>query len=272
MKTHAEDSPIPALRAAEGAVRTDANTAPTTDQGASTFAGYEDERDLGVPPAPVHPATTIRSADAARYHIPPELAQELTWQDAYFADDDPDDGGGGENTSDGIVAVFDLDYDLMEKHWVKVGWTTYGTSIVLFPQLLWIDFLGLIPCYLRRNVRWSIRSQHVAVTRTGIRFVREKYPTCLGHSWTDVDHFERTVPFDAIDDCRITEPSGQTLLWIDNTLHTVHVDTRVKSAERPCAPHRPTAQRRAAELTISGLQNREAFRSLVLAMKAHQGT
>ena len=115
MKTHAEDSPIPALRAAEGAVRTDANTAPTTEQGASTFAGYEDERDLGVPPAPVHPATTIRSADAARYHIPPELAQELTWQDAYFADDDPDDGGGGENTNDGIVAVFDLDYDLMEE-------------------------------------------------------------------------------------------------------------------------------------------------------------
>lgn len=61
--------------------------------------------------------------------------------------------------------------------------------------------LGLAPCYLRKNVRWNVTSQHVAVTRDGIRFVRDKRQACWGMPCTDSGKSSKTVPFDKITDC-----------------------------------------------------------------------
>ena len=115
-------------------------------------------------------------------------ARDLSWQDDFF-DDDPD-----------VVAVFDLDYEAMESFYTNVGWVCIGATI-LYAPLFVAATLGLAPCYLRKNVEWNVNSQHVAVTRDGIRFVRERRPTCWGLSCTDAGKSSKTVPFDKITDC-----------------------------------------------------------------------
>jgi hypothetical protein len=144
----------------------------------------------------------------------------------------------------------------MERYWEKVSWTSMGASMLLLPHVAWIALLGLAPCYLRSNVRWTIRAQHVAITRDGIRFVRERRPTCWGSSCTDAGRSTKTIPFDHITDCSIEEPAGNTCLWIPNTLHTVQIDTA-------------SSEKSQHELTIVGLKDPVAFKRLVWAMKRH---
>jgi hypothetical protein len=66
------------------------------------------------------------------------------------------------------------------------------------------------------------------------------------------------IPFDQITDCDIVEPAGNTCLCIVNVLHQVHVDTASSSPSQTSGQH---------DLTISGLQNPQAFKKLVWAMK-----
>jgi hypothetical protein len=193
-------------------------------------------------------AAAYRTVNPTLYGHLPEAAS-VSWQDDYFDDDDDD-------ADEDIVAVFDLDYDEMERYWEKVSWTSLGASLLILPHLAWIAVLGLAPCYLRQNVQWSIRAQHVAITRDGIRFVRERRPTCWGNPCTDAGKVTKTVPFDHITDCSIEEPAGNTCLWIPNTLHTVHVDTA-------------SSERSQHELTVVGLKDPVAFKRLVWAMKRH---
>lgn len=192
-------------------------------------------------------SAAYRTVNPTLYGHLPEAAS-LSWQDDYFDDDD--------NVEEDIVAVFDLDYDEMERYWEKVSWTSLGASLLILPHLAWIAVLGLAPCYLRQNVRWSIRAQHVAITRDGIRFVRERRPTCWGSACTDAGRTTKTIPFDHITDCSIEEPAGNTCLWIPNTLHTVKIDTA-------------SSEKSQHELTIVGLKDPVAFKRLVWAMKRH---
>jgi hypothetical protein len=194
-------------------------------------------------------AAAYRTVNPTLYGHLPEAAH-LSWEDDYF--DDDSDAIDDEN----IVAVFDLDYDAMERYWEKVSWTSMGASMLLLPHVAWIAVLGLAPCYLRSNVRWTIRAQHVAITRDGIRFVRERRPTCWGSACTDAGKSTKTIPFDHITDCSIEEPAGNTCLWIPNTLHTVQIDTA-------------SSEKSQHELTIVGLKDPVAFKRLVWAMKRH---
>jgi len=111
-------------------------------------------------------------------HIPE--ARDLTWNDDYF-----------ENESD-IVAVFDLDYDQMETYYESLSWIGYGATCIV-PNFFWCATLLGTPCYLRRNVQWSVRSQHVAITRDGVRFVKERRPTCWGMPCSDAGKMSKTV-------------------------------------------------------------------------------
>jgi hypothetical protein len=113
------------------------------------------------------------------YHNIPE-ARNLTWNDDFFDDDHED-----------IVAVFDLDYDSMESFYTNVGWATLACAIV-FPQMMSLALVGLVPCVLRQNIQWSVQAQHVAVTRDGIRFVRDKRKTCWGLPCTDAGKSSKT--------------------------------------------------------------------------------
>jgi hypothetical protein len=194
-------------------------------------------------------AAAYRTVNPTLYGHLPEAAH-LSWEDDYF--DDDEQAVHDEN----VVAVFDLDYDAMERYWERVSWTSMGASMLLLPHVAWIALLGLAPCYLRQNVRWTIRAQHVAITRDGIRFVRERRPTCWGSACTDAGRSTKTIPFDHITDCSIEEPAGNTCLWIPNTLHTVQIDTA-------------SSERSQHELTIVGLKDPVAFKRLVWAMKRH---
>lgn len=136
-----------------------------------------------VPSALDKPTNTVSS----EFRSMPEV-RDLTWSDDFFEDEDD------------IVAVFDFDYEAMESFYTNVGWIWIGATI-LYSPLFVASMVGLAPCYLRRNVSWNAQSQHVAVTRDGIRFVRDRRRTCWGMPCTDAGKSSKTVPFDKITDC-----------------------------------------------------------------------
>jgi hypothetical protein len=235
------------------------------DQSSAPFYSYQDPRDSSG--KDLFCDRPFRTVDPNLYGHMPE-ARGLAWQDGFF-DDDPefrcgcDDGTSPSPSSppSSIVAVFDFDYDLMESYWEKVSWTSLGAALLLLPHLAWIALLGMAPCYVRRNVRWAVRSQHVAVTTDGIAYVRERRPTCWGQPCTDSGRTTQTISFDHITDCSIVEPAGNTCLWIPNTLRTVHVDTTSGGGTTS------DGNNRRHELTLTGLKDPIAFKRLVWAMK-----
>lgn len=178
-------------------------------------------------------------------------ASRMTWEDTFF------DG------EDDIIAVFDFDYALMEDFQVKVGWATMAGFLFL-PPLIVGFLLGLQPCFLRRRVQWDVYSQHLCITRDGIRFVRDKRKTWFGCACTDAGKSSKTVPFDKITDCDIEEPGGNTCICIENVLASVIVDTASSGStnENGIVRH---------ELVIRGLREPYKFKKLVWAMKRYNG-
>ena len=108
----------------------------------------------------------------------PEL-KSITWTDSFFDEDDD------------IIAVFDFDYDAMESFYTNMGWAAVASTF-LYSPLFFAQLVALVPCFLRQNVRWNSRSQHVAITRDGIRFVRDRRPCCWGLSCTDQGKSSKT--------------------------------------------------------------------------------
>jgi hypothetical protein len=176
----------------------------------------------------------------------PEV-QNLTWSDSFF-----------DNEDDDVVAVFDFDYEGMEDFYTSVGWSTLACTVLYTPVMV-LALVGLAPCYLRRNVQWNTRSQHVAITRDGIRFVRDKRSSCWGMPCSEKGKSSKTVPFDKITDCDIEEPAGNSCICITNILTTVNVDTASSGNEGR------------KELKIAGLKDPHSFKKLVWAMKRNQG-
>lgn len=129
-------------------------------------------------PAKMVVSQRLRTVSPLYQHIPE--ARNLTWTDDFFDEDHED-----------IVAVFDLDYDSMESFYTNVGWATLACAI-MFPQMMTLSLLGLVPCVLRQNIQWTVQAQHVAVTRDGIRFVRDKRKTCWGLPCTDAGKTSKT--------------------------------------------------------------------------------
>jgi hypothetical protein len=157
-----------------------------------------------------------------------------------------------------VIAVFDFDYATMEEFDVKVGW-----AWMLFPAVLVLGTLCLQPCYMRKRVQWEVYSQHLCVTRDGIRFVKDKRPTLCGCACTDAGKTSKTVPFDKITDCDISEPAGATCICIENVLSTVNVDTASSGVTQEGGVRH--------ELSIQGLKDPHTFKKLVWAMKRSNG-
>lgn len=170
----------------------------------------------------------------------------------------------------------------MENFYTKIGWVALGSTIFCKPLMLAALF-GMAPCFLRTNVKWNVQAQHVAITRDGIRFVRDKRQTCWGSKCTDAGKTSKTgtfvappglvpftsshnnryalpfaVPFDKITDCDVAEPAGNSCLCIENVLSTVNIDTASSGHGRH-------------ELQICGLKDPHSFKKLVWAMKRNSG-
>lgn len=165
-------------------------------------------------------------------------SQTVTWRDDFFQDD-----------YDDIVAVFDFDYQSMERHYRCAGWTCVGATAFCCPNLIPWMLVSLIPCYLNKNVQWSVRSQHMALTTKGLLFVQEKRPTAWGMCYAD----QRTkmIPFNQIISCTVQDGNHKTCVAVGSgeKLSKISVETN------------------GGTLDIVGLENPLQFQKMVLALK-----
>jgi hypothetical protein len=170
------------------------------------------------------------------------LVRSLRWDDKFF------------EREEGLVAVFDLDYAEISAFRKSVG-----CAMMLFPPVLIFGLLGCYPCMYRQWIDWEVYAEHVAITRDGIKYVKDKHRTGCGLACQEAGKKSKTVPFDKITDCDIEEPAGATCCCIDNVLTVVNVDTASGSVNpNGAAGH---------ELTIAGLKEPHKFKQLVWAMK-----
>mmetsp|Transcript_28406 Transcript_28406/g.40187 ORF Transcript_28406/g.40187 Transcript_28406/m.40187 type:complete len:310 (-) Transcript_28406:70-999(-) len=196
----------------------------------------------------------------AEYLTMPET-KGLFWNDNFFDNSDP--------TMDGIVAVFDFDYEQMRRFKTQVAIINQACCFVSCSAYSYlaggpigiagfsaIYGLTLTPCLLAKQIRWEVYASHVAITRDGIRFVKDKRKGCWGLSMCDKGKHSKTIPFDKITDCDIVEPAGNECLCIPRVLMVVNVDTASSGSEN-----------KRHELRISGLKEPHKFKALVWAMK-----
>ncbi|CAE8609407.1 unnamed protein product [Polarella glacialis] len=155
----------------------------------------------------------------------------------------------------GLIATFDLDYDSIIDFNTKVSWA----AVLSFPPFCIMSSFFCVPCFLQQNVEWKARSQHVALTRDGIRYVREKHKTWCGLPFSDKGKESKTVPYDKITDCDVQEPAGAACCcFINRVLSEVHVDT---------ASSGPGKEGHMHELELSGLRYANEFKLAVWAIK-----
>jgi len=169
-------------------------------------------------------------------------AQNLKWKDTFF------------HNEEGHIATFDFDYPLIESFQTKVALA----SMAFAPVLIFGSIFACYPCLYKQQVQWDTYAKHVAVTQDGIKFVHDKRKTCCGLDCTDAGKISKTVPFDKITDCDITEPAGATCFCVDNVLSVVNIDTASGGGGGDGPSH---------ELILQGLKEPYNFKKLVWAMK-----
>eukprot|EP00984_Skeletonema_dohrnii_P025974 scaffold15219_cov119-Skeletonema_dohrnii-CCMP3373.AAC.3 len=173
-----------------------------------------------------------------------KLVKALRWEDTFF------------DKEEGLVAVFDFDYEQIASFRKSVA-----LASMLFPPIFILSTLLCAPCLYQQQINWDVYSQHVAITRDGIKFVKDRRKTGCGLSCTDAGKSSKTVPFDKLTDCDITEPAGATCCCIENVLSVVTVDT-ASSGGGGGGDVGPTH-----ELSLAGLKEPLKFKQLVWAMK-----
>jgi len=160
----------------------------------------------------------------------------------------------------------DDDFTMGEMFWA----ISAGISMP-FIVLAWMYFLVktifLFPCFASRRETWDVRSQHLAVTRDGIRFDKDKRRTCCGLSCTDAGQTRITIQFDQITDCYIVEPVGSYLGCVPHTLTRVHVAVAARSDAANGQGNHVSSQ-----IAFPGLKEPRDFRNLVMAMKRQRQT
>ena len=89
-----------------------------------------------------------------------KMVKALRWEDNFFANEE------------GLIAVFDFDYPQVASFLKSVACTNMlvGT-LCLVPCL---SSLCCYPCFFRQQIDWDVYSQHVAITRDGIKYVKDK--------------------------------------------------------------------------------------------------
>ncbi|CAJ1363238.1 unnamed protein product, partial [Effrenium voratum] len=104
-----------------------------------------------------------------------------------------------------LIAPFDFDYETIINFTTNLRWAQ-----LLFLPPAWFSVACCYPCFLQQNVEWEVRSQHVALTVDGIRFVKEKRKSMCGLPCTDKGRESKTVPYDKITDCDVMDTCAGT--------------------------------------------------------------
>lgn len=176
----------------------------TTPNAAVAYAVVDTKEDEEYEMANVelHTPNVHVPTEGGEFSALPEV-QGLSWTDDFFENDD------------GVVAVFDFDYDSMESYYTSVGWVSFAMTIFYTPIMM-VGCMLMVPCYLRQNVQWTVRAQHVAVTRDGVRFVRERRPTCWGQPCTDAGKTSKTVRCNSVSHACFLSISPLSLVLLDS--------------------------------------------------------
>merc|ERR1712226_1621509 len=188
------------------------------------------------------------------------IAQGLSWRDDFFQD------YFSENDEDEIVAVFDLDYDRLESHYKCLSWSCLGVSSICMPSIIPWLLIGLVPCHVNKNVGWSVRSQHVALTKFGILRVQEERPACWGGPYCTQNKQTKFIPYSNISQCNVVDAvnSGNCanglskVIFVDGSINPHHGGKAMSHNERG--------------LSIVGLEDAHSFSRLVMALKRQQQT
>jgi len=187
----------------------------------------------------------VVSARTANMKETQPLVAKLEAEDDYF-EEEP-----------GLVGAFDFDYDTI------IDFKTTLTCAQLWscPCIMVCSSLACVPCFLKQNIEWTTRAQHVALTVDGIKYVVARHPSQCGLSCTDVGKVSKTVPYDKITDCDVQEPAGTACCCcIENVLPIVKVDTASSGGTGPEGATRH-------ELELTGLVYPLEFKRSVWAMK-----
>lgn len=182
-------------------------------------------------------AATQNANEMQALNVPPA-------SDEYFA---------GE---EGTIAVFDFDYENI----IDFN-TRFRLSCCVFNPMCWVPgCLCCAPCFIKKNVEWFARSQHVALTIDGIRYVKEQRKSCWGLYCCDQGKESKTVPYDKITDCDVQEPAGTACCCcVPRILSKVHVDTASSGMNKDGITKH--------ELDLDGLRFSAEFKQAVWAMK-----
>jgi len=183
--------------------------------------------------------------DRKRKNMDDERSQQvksLRWEDKFFANEE------------GVIAVFDIDYPKIASINESVECTVACIIMLLCPPLLVLGPLFCYPCSVHREINWDACSHHVAITRDGIKYVKDKHSKGCGLACQDKGKLFKTVPFDKITDCNIRERAGWCCC-IDNALTVVDVDTASSGGTQMPA------------LTLAGLKDPHGLQKIVWAMK-----
>ena len=165
---------------------------------------------------------------------------------------------------EGVIRSFAFDYEKSIKFHQEVN------DRNMWAAALCGGFFGA-PCYVlceRDNMIDDIKCQHVAVTRDGIRYVRERHPKGCRCECDMEGKVTKTVPFDKLTDCSAEDPAGKEgpfCCFVDKVLTVVTVDTA--SGSRPVGPGMEAGH----ELELKGLRDAHAFKDLVWKMKRGEG-
>lgn len=176
-----------------------------------------------------------------------------TWNDTHF------------NQTEGIIAVFDFDYNKVSKraradaaprlpppaveNWcdppahtsshlptqiIDFDWDRTKCCYAMCPVVPLVSAPCCAPCFAKSNIMWTTRAMHVAVHQDGIKFVNDHHKTWCGLTCTDKGKNSKTVPFDKLTDCDVQEPAGAAVCcFVPNVLSTVIVDTASSGGADP---------------------------------------
>lgn len=155
--------------------------------------------------------------------------------------------------------MFDFDYQQVASFQKTVASVSMLVgSLCLYPCL---SSLCCYPCCYQNQIDWDVYSQHIAITRDGIKYVKDTRHRHCGLACQDAGKESKTIPFDKITDCDITEPAGATCCCIDNVYSVVCVDTASSGNVNP------ENGVKLHELTVAGLKDPLGFKKLVWSMK-----
>eukprot|EP00404_Azadinium_spinosum_P004600 CAMPEP_0180460144 /NCGR_PEP_ID=MMETSP1036_2-20121128/23215_1 /TAXON_ID=632150 /ORGANISM="Azadinium spinosum, Strain 3D9" /LENGTH=171 /DNA_ID=CAMNT_0022466831 /DNA_START=152 /DNA_END=667 /DNA_ORIENTATION=+ len=108
------------------------------------------------------------------------------------------------------------------------------------------------------NVKDAAECQHVALTKDGILYVRDKHATCCRIQECMQGKVSKTVPYDKLTDCDIEEPAGEECC-AKKTLEIVNIDT--------ASGNRGGGEGPAHELQLAGLLDAKGFKTMVWKLK-----